>query len=44
MLFRSALFAVVANRATDDFALEAGVDSAIDVAVESVRLLRKYGV
>jgi len=39
-----ALFAVVANRATDDFALEAGVDSAIDVAVESVRLLRKYGV
>ncbi len=39
-----ALFAVVANRTTDDFALEAGVDSAIDVAVGSVRLLKKYGV
>ncbi len=39
-----ALFAVVANRATDDFTLEAGVDNAIDVGVESVRLLKKYGV
>lgn len=39
-----ALFAVVANRATDDFALEAGVENAIDVAVGSVRLMRKYGV
>jgi uridine phosphorylase len=39
-----AVFAVVANRATNEFALEAGVDKAIDVAVESVRLLKKYGV
>jgi uridine phosphorylase len=39
-----ALFAVVANRATDEFALEAGVQDAIDVAIESVRLLKKYGV
>jgi uridine phosphorylase len=39
-----ALFAVVASRATDELALEAGVSSAIDVAVESVRLLKKFGV
>jgi uridine phosphorylase len=39
-----AVFAVVANRATDDFRLEAGVDSAIDVAVASVKLLKKYSV
>ena len=39
-----ALFAVVANRATNDFRLEAGVDDAIDVAVESVRLLKKFSV
>lgn len=39
-----ALFAVVANRATDAFKLEAGVDAAIDVAVESVRRLKKYGL
>jgi uridine phosphorylase len=39
-----AVFAVVGNRATDEFALEAGVSNAIDVAVESVRLLKKHGV
>lgn len=39
-----ASLAVVANRATDEFKLEAGVDDAIDVAVKSVRLLKKYSV
>ena len=39
-----ALFAVVANRATDSFRVEAGVDDAIDVAVEAVRLLKKFSV
>ena len=39
-----AIFAVVANRATNDFRLEAGVEDAIDVAVESVRLLKKHSV
>jgi len=39
-----ALFAVVANRATNAFKLEAGVDDAIDVAVGSVKLLKKYSV
>lgn len=37
-----AVLAVVANRATDEFRLEAGVDDAIDVAVESVRRLKKH--
>ncbi len=39
-----ALFAVVANRASNDFALEAGVDNAIDVAVESVKHLSEFAV
>jgi len=39
-----AVFAVVANRATNDFRLEAGVEDAVDVAVESVRRLKKYSV
>lgn len=39
-----ALFGVVANRATNEFRLEAGVDDAIDVAVRSVGLLEKYPV
>ncbi len=39
-----ALFAVVANRATDEFRLDAGVDDAIDIAVESVRKFGKYAV
>jgi len=39
-----ALFAVVANRATDELRQDAGVDRAIDVAVGAVRLLKKYGV
>ena len=39
-----ALFAVVANRATNEFKPEAGVENAIDVAVESVRLLKKFSV
>ena len=39
-----AVFAVVANRATDAFKVEAGVDDAIDVAVEAVSRLKKYSV
>jgi uridine phosphorylase len=39
-----ALFAVVANRASNDFKLEAGVDDAIDVAVGCVELLKGYSV
>jgi uridine phosphorylase len=39
-----AVFAVVANRATNHFRLDAGVDDAIDTAVDAVRLLKKYGV
>lgn len=39
-----AVFAVVANRATDDFRLEAGVDDAIDIAVGAVRHLKKFAV
>ena len=39
-----ALFAVVANRATDEFKVEAGVEAAIEVAVETVRRLKKYSV
>jgi uridine phosphorylase len=39
-----ALFAVVGNRATNEFRPEAGVDAAIDVAVGSVKRLRKYDV
>jgi uridine phosphorylase len=35
-----AIFAVVANRVTDDFRPEAGVDDAIDVAVAAVRSLK----
>ena len=39
-----ALFAVVANRATNELKDDAGVDDAIDIAVESVRLLKKYAL
>jgi len=39
-----AVFAVVANRATNQFRLEAGVDDAIDTAVDAVKLLKKYAV
>ena len=39
-----AVFAVVANRATNDLEAEAGVDDAIDTAVGAVSLLKKYGV
>lgn len=39
-----ALFAVVANRATDQFKVGAGVEEAIDVAVEGVRRFGKFGV
>lgn len=39
-----AVFAVVANRATNEFRLEAGVKNAVDVAVEGVRLLKKHSV
>jgi len=39
-----AVLAVVANRATDQFTPEAGVDDAIRVAVEATKILRKYPV
>ncbi len=39
-----ALFAVVANRATDEFKVGAGIDDAIDVAVEGIRRFKKFGV
>lgn len=39
-----AVFAVVANRATDEFKLGAGVDAAIDVAIGSVRYFKRYAV
>jgi uridine phosphorylase len=39
-----ALFAVVANRTTNDFKVEAGVEDAVEVAVESVKRLKKYSV
>jgi uridine phosphorylase len=39
-----ALFAVVANRATNQFRSGAGVDAAIDVAVAAVKKFKKYGV
>ena len=39
-----AVFAVVANRTTDAFKMEAGVEDAIDVAVEAVRRLKNYSV
>jgi uridine phosphorylase len=39
-----ALFGVVANRATNEFRVEAGVEAAVEVAVESVKRLKKYSV
>jgi uridine phosphorylase len=39
-----AVFAVVANRMTNELGLEAGVEKAIDVAVGAVRQLKKYSV
>ena len=39
-----AVLAVVANRATDQFRLDAGVDDAIDTAVDAIKLLKKYAV
>jgi uridine phosphorylase len=39
-----AVLAVVANRATNHFRSEAGVDDAIDTAVDAVKLLKKYAV
>ncbi len=39
-----AVFAVVANRVTDEFRVHAGVDDAVDVAVEAVRNLKRYSV
>lgn len=39
-----ALFAVVANRATNEFRVGAGVDDAIDVAVEGIRHFKRFGV
>jgi uridine phosphorylase len=39
-----AVLAAVANRTTDDFKLEAGVDDAIDVAVAAVKKLKKHSV
>lgn len=37
-----AIFAVVANRATDEFRVDAGVDDAIEVAVNSIRYMKNY--
>lgn len=39
-----AVFAIVANRSTNDFRAGAGVDAAIDVAVGSLRHFKKFGV
>jgi uridine phosphorylase len=39
-----ALFAVVANRATDEFRQDAGLDDTIAIAVNSIKRLKKYGV
>ena len=39
-----AVLAVVANRMTNEFRPGAGVDAAIEVAVEGVRRFKKYGV
>ncbi len=39
-----AVFAVVANRITDEFKVHAGVEDAIDVAVEAVRNLKRFSV
>jgi uridine phosphorylase len=39
-----ALFAVIANRATNQFKVGAGIGDAIEVAVRSVGKFRKYGV
>ena len=39
-----AVLAVVANRTNNQFRLEAGVENAIDTAVDAVKLLKKYAV
>jgi uridine phosphorylase len=39
-----AVLAVVANRVTDEFRPRAGVDDAIDIAIEGVRRFSKFGV
>jgi uridine phosphorylase len=39
-----AVLAVVGNRVSDEFRLEAGVTDAVDIAVGAVRRLKKYGV
>jgi uridine phosphorylase len=39
-----ALFAVVANRATNEFRQDAGLEDTIAIAVNSVKKLKKYGV
>jgi uridine phosphorylase len=39
-----ALFAVVANRATNEFRVGAGIDDAIDVAVEGIKHFKRFGV
>jgi uridine phosphorylase len=39
-----ALFAVVANRATDEFKPDAGVEDAIDIAIQGVRQLKRYSI
>jgi uridine phosphorylase len=36
-----AVFAVLGNRMTNEFRAEAGIDDAIDVAVDAVRRLKK---
>jgi uridine phosphorylase len=39
-----AVLAVVANRATNHFSPDAGVEDAIDTAVDAVSLFKKYAV
>ena len=37
-----AVFAVLANRVTNEFREDAGIDDAIEVAIEAVRLLGDF--
>ncbi len=41
-IWTGALFAVVANRASNDFRAGAGIEDSIEVAIEGVKRLRKY--
>jgi uridine phosphorylase len=39
-----AIFAVTANGATNGFEVKAGIEDSIDVAIEGVGRLRRFGV